>query len=60
MLKEARIRQSAGHPNNSRNELIEDICLEAEHQEVLNLDQPNEGLPATWNQSLIHEQCVSS
>ncbi|XP_004509325.1 protein MICRORCHIDIA 2-like [Cicer arietinum] len=57
MLKEARIRQSAGHPNNSRNELIEDICLEAEHQEVLNLDQPNEGLPATWNQSLIHEQC---
>lgn len=50
MRKEAQIRQSAEHSTNSQNELLadqQDICLVAEHQEILNLDQPIVSLPAT-------------
>ncbi|XP_050916422.1 protein MICRORCHIDIA 1 [Lathyrus oleraceus] len=44
--KEAQIRQSAGHLTNSQNESLADpqeIWSAAKHQQVLNLDEPNEG-----------------
>lgn len=57
--KEAHIRQSAGHLTNSRNEILadpQDICVAAEHQQIVNLDQPNEGLRATGKHCSTHEQ----
>jgi hypothetical protein len=61
--KEAHIRQSAGHLTNSRNEILadpQDICVAAEHQQIVNLDQPNEGLRATGKHCSTHEQGVSN
>ncbi|CAL5197531.1 unnamed protein product [Lathyrus oleraceus] len=60
MQKEAQIRQSAGHLTNSQNESLadpQDIWSAAKHQQVLNLDEPNEGFHATGKQSSTYEQC---
>ncbi|GAU31201.1 hypothetical protein TSUD_210580 [Trifolium subterraneum] len=57
---EGHVRQSAGQLTNSQNELLadpQDIFLAAGHQQVVNLDQPDEDFRATDNQPSTHEQC---
>jgi hypothetical protein len=60
---EGHIRQSSGQLTNSPNELLadpQDIFLAAGHQQVVNLDHPDEHFRATDKQRSTHEQCVSS
>ncbi|KAK2355635.1 hypothetical protein P8452_75679 [Trifolium repens] len=57
---EGHIRQSSGQLTNSPNELLadpQDIFLAAGHQQVVNLDHPDEHFRATDKQRSTHEQC---
>ncbi|PNY10695.1 MORC family CW-type zinc finger protein 4-like, partial [Trifolium pratense] len=57
------IRQSAGQLTNSQNVLLadpQDIFLASGHQQVVNLDQPDEDFRATDKQCSTHEQCGTS